>query len=509
MVSSWFRAEDRAMSIAFSCVSCDAPLSVRDDLAGRRLRCTNCGSSNTVPELDQTEASEPIGRASIRRMNSGVAFFYRALVVGGILVFVLTAFTATVLIAGSGQPEPAEEVLVGGVKTTNGVIGKNSKIKEPRPVLGKVHRVTLKKGQAYVIDQESNELDSFLILVDGHGKIVSEDDDGGGNFNARILFRPAETGEYRIVATSFKGRETGAYKLTIREDDGKAALVGPNIPAPMPPIAQPNFGGPPMLPKELPPQLRAPTPVKLDNGKLELTDTLQQTDTFLHQPNQFGFGKTYELDLRNDRSYRVDMTSNQLDSYLMILDAGGRNVLAQDDDGGGNLNARIFFAPPAAGKYRIICTSFSKHDLGQFVLAVVEEPRLGGFAQPPEFKAPTTPVDLVDGKLEVKARIGAADRLTNVGFSFGKIYEMDLTANRTYRIELEFDGPGKVPTKTPRLTVQSVDNPPIVLDSANGNGRTVQLSFTPTETARHQIIATSTTGRSFGPITLRVTEEPR
>ena len=211
------------MSIAFSCASCDAPLSVRDDLAGRRHRCVNCGSMNIVPELEDADASERAGPAPVRRKNAGVAIFYRALVVGCLLMFALTAFTATVLIAGSGNVEPPEEVLVNGVKITTGMIRRTNRVREPRPVLGKIHRVTLTKGQSYVIDQESNELDSYLILLDAQGKVVSEDDDGGGNFNARIIFRPAETGEYRIIATSFKGGQTGAYKLTIREDDGKAA----------------------------------------------------------------------------------------------------------------------------------------------------------------------------------------------------------------------------------------------------------------------------------------------
>ena len=115
-------------------------------------------------------------------------------------------------------------------------------------------------------------------------------------------------------------------------------------------------------------------------------------DRFEFLPGQTGVGQIYELELRGDRTYRIDMTADRpLDSYLIVTDAGG-NVLARDDDSGGNLNARIFFSPPATGKYRIICTSFSRHDIGNFVLTVVEEPR-GGFAVqqpmpgfPPEFK---------------------------------------------------------------------------------------------------------------------------
>ncbi|HEX3313920.1 MAG TPA: hypothetical protein VHR72_03460, partial [Gemmataceae bacterium] len=331
------------MSIAFSCAACDARLTVRDDLAGRRLRCTNCGSSNVVPELDAEEASEATGQASFAPTNAGVAAFYRLLIVGSILLFALTAFTATVLIAGSAPPQPIEEVLVGGVKTTIGVLRLSDRVREPRPVLGKVHKVTFKKNQSYVIDQESAELDSYLILVDANGRIVAEDDDGGGNLNARIIYRPQEEGQYRIIASSLGGKSTGGYKLTIREDDGKAVLVQPGFPQqPMPPRQ--------FLPQQLPPQQLPTTPGKLVDGKLEIADALQFADGFLHQFNQRGIGKTYEIELRGDRSYSIDMKRNQpnpFDSYLMVLDAG-LNVLAVDDDSGGDFNAHLIFTPPAA-----------------------------------------------------------------------------------------------------------------------------------------------------------------
>jgi len=40
--------------------------------------------------------------------------------------------------------------------------------------------------------------------------------------NWRIIFNPPAAGTYRILATSFAQRGTGAYTLTIRELKGKA-----------------------------------------------------------------------------------------------------------------------------------------------------------------------------------------------------------------------------------------------------------------------------------------------
>jgi len=89
-----------------------------------------------------------------------------------------------------------------------------------------VYHVKLDKGGTYVIDMISpnpKALDPFLRLLDGLGKTLAFDDDGGGGLNARILFLAPATGTYQIVATSFGGTGMGPFTLTITEDDAKLA----------------------------------------------------------------------------------------------------------------------------------------------------------------------------------------------------------------------------------------------------------------------------------------------
>jgi tetratricopeptide (TPR) repeat protein len=81
----------------------------------------------------------------------------------------------------------------------------------------KSHPIRLSKGKRYLVDMESAVLDSYLILLDGNGRIVDEDDDRGGGRNARIDFTPKEDGDYTILATSFGGQAQGAYALIVRE----------------------------------------------------------------------------------------------------------------------------------------------------------------------------------------------------------------------------------------------------------------------------------------------------
>ena len=48
-------------------------------------------------------------------------------------------------------------------------------------------------------------------------RLTDQDDDGGGGFNARIIFRSTQEGAYRIQATSFGNRGAGPFTVTVRE----------------------------------------------------------------------------------------------------------------------------------------------------------------------------------------------------------------------------------------------------------------------------------------------------
>jgi thiol-disulfide isomerase/thioredoxin len=83
----------------------------------------------------------------------------------------------------------------------------------------KIHEIELEAGKTYRIDMTSRTLDSFLRLEDPNGKIVAEDDDGGGEFNARIIYKAKRTGKHKIVATATKTgvrpEITGRYRLVV------------------------------------------------------------------------------------------------------------------------------------------------------------------------------------------------------------------------------------------------------------------------------------------------------
>jgi len=79
--------------------------------------------------------------------------------------------------------------------------------------------VQLEANKTYVIDMIAvdrfGNFDPYLRL-EQNGIQIMEDDDGGEELDARIVFQPQQTGQYTIIATTFLPQDTGAYRLIVR-----------------------------------------------------------------------------------------------------------------------------------------------------------------------------------------------------------------------------------------------------------------------------------------------------
>jgi hypothetical protein len=94
------------------------------------------------------------------------------------------------------------------------------------PARMKVYPVQLRAGVLYVISMNSAQFDTYLRLESPQGINVAEDDDSGGGLNARIVYRPTQTGLHRVIATSYKANSTGAFQLTVQELDATKKKAG-------------------------------------------------------------------------------------------------------------------------------------------------------------------------------------------------------------------------------------------------------------------------------------------
>jgi hypothetical protein len=69
------------------------------------------------------------------------------------------------------------------------------------------------------------------------------------------------------------------------------------------------------------------------------------------------------------QSIRVDMTSTDLDTYLLLRDPSGATV-AEDDDGGEGTNSRLFFTLTATGTWTILANNYDSGDTGNYNIAI-------------------------------------------------------------------------------------------------------------------------------------------
>ncbi|MBM4069030.1 MAG: hypothetical protein FJ271_08815 [Planctomycetes bacterium] len=82
----------------------------------------------------------------------------------------------------------------------------------------KAYPLKMKAGNLYVIDLIRNNeqnTDPYLFLEGPDGKVVTQDDDGDGNLNSRIIFPAKQDGNYRVIATTLSPA-TGDFTLTVR-----------------------------------------------------------------------------------------------------------------------------------------------------------------------------------------------------------------------------------------------------------------------------------------------------
>lgn len=118
----------------------------------------------------------------------------------------------------------------------------------------------------------------------------------------------------------------------------------------------------------------------LKTMKLDDTPVLKKDDKLTaadpKYDNQFAFRKTphkvYPVKLKAGQTVIIDMIAkkgDKTDPYLFLENAN-RQILAQDDDGGGFPNARIMFNVPTDGEYKVIASALNDNTLGEYTVMV-------------------------------------------------------------------------------------------------------------------------------------------
>jgi hypothetical protein len=237
----------------------------------------------------------------------------------------------------------------------------------------KAYAARFAAGKTYRIDMMSKDLDSFLRLEAPNGKKVAEDDDGGEDRDARITYRCTKAGTYRIVATTIGPLAMrGDFALAIQEKASAKALK-----------------------------------LALRKGKGGATGKLSNADP----------ERLYAVELSANHTYRIDMKSQDLDSFLRLEGPDGDKV-AEDDDSGEELDARIVYRCTRAGTYHITATTAGPPgNLGAFELTIEGRPL------PRPIK-----LALRKGKVRIAGALSKEEP--------SKFYALQMAADHTYRIDL-------------------------------------------------------------------------
>lgn len=113
-------------------------------------------------------------------------------------------------IAGCGDPDPVDETHRGRLEEGDSVLEQDGSFYDE-------YAFKAAEGWNITVSMNSGEFDTYLHLIDPDGnQIATNDDVAAGDSNSRITVTAPSSGEYKVLANSLSGGQTGAYTLTIR-----------------------------------------------------------------------------------------------------------------------------------------------------------------------------------------------------------------------------------------------------------------------------------------------------
>ncbi len=196
---------------------------------------------------------------------------------------------------------------------------------------------TANAGDRISIAMESTEVDAYLV-VRGPGDFSEDNDDADENStNAGVSFTAPATGQYRVLATSYEGEDTGSYRLTLNgaRFDGQSAA-----------------------------QTAAPS--NQSATARTITGALSSSDEQLNDGEYFD---AVPLNLTAGQQVTLSLESSDFDPYLVVV---GPDEFTQENDDAteDTTNAAITFTAPATGEYNIAVTSYEGGETGSYRLTI-------------------------------------------------------------------------------------------------------------------------------------------
>lgn len=326
-----------------------------DGSKGDRVRITMTGSGGLDTYLGLIElASEEVVTEDDDSAGNGNAMIDTTLPSSGSFVIVATRYD---LENGKSQGQYSLELAGGSGPTTTTV--SNTTTTEPvelepgvyymgdmvlaTPVSGAIesesyahlYSIEVDAGTDLIVGMfadDGSTLDTYLMFATEEGDVLAEDDDsgadvGGSKTDSFIRLTVSQTGIYYIIATRAgidAGKSSGGYALIAgvpEEEQPEPASSSNDLPEGVEFIGAVAVGS-------------------SSNGAIT-------ADSYIH---------LYTFDGSAGEMVTITMTGQgSLDTYLGIIDSNDE-VIAEDDDSGGGMNAQIALRLPETGTYIIVAT---------------------------------------------------------------------------------------------------------------------------------------------------------
>ncbi len=177
------------------------------------------------------------------------------------------------------------------------------------PDQGDLYSFQANKGDTVTISLSSDQVDVYLRLGDAQGNLLEENDDiSKTNFSALIEFTLPNDGEYVIAALAY---DPGPYVLTLESDAGSSNTPVNNI------------------------------------------DNLSYGDKVNGTAIDIDNAVVYTFEGRANDVVMISLSSDTIDTYLVLADADGKSLAENDDINKRDTNSYVEAVLPANGTYLI------------------------------------------------------------------------------------------------------------------------------------------------------------
>ena len=252
--------------------------------------------------------------------------------------------------------------------------------------------VEVQAGQWVEVDLQSNDFDTYVVLLSPSGANEQNDDFEGSTNRSLLLVQASESGTWQVYATSYARGETGRYSLAVNvggeADPGDVALVSTQGQAPG---------------------------ARFESGRLEAGDDQLTSGEFKDE---------YTVQGRAGEQLVLDLRSSDFDTYVILIQPDGEQV-ENDDHEGDRTRSMVTTTLPADGSYRVLVTSYESGETGAYDLTI----RGGGGAGDVSFAS-------ASGIRTERGELNSADQTLRTG-EFVDTYTFEGAPGQRIRLDLE------------------------------------------------------------------------